>query len=102
MLHLLVSKIENRHSSSTRYKFETESSYEEKLRTVSTWWNEPRFQLAMAVKKPSELNKFLNYSLSEEMTELLLEAKKKGMPFLPLPIIYLCLIQPARVITTKR
>ena len=62
MLHLLIQKIENRKSKpSARFHFEEGMSYEEKYRLVSEWWNDFRFHLAMAVKIPGELNRFLGY-----------------------------------------
>lgn len=89
MLHLLIQKIENRKSKpSVRFHFEEGMSYEEKYRLVSEWWNDFRFHLAMAVKSPSELNRFLGNSLSSETMYLLYRARKKGMPFLRLLIIY--------------
>ena len=86
MLHLLIQKIENRKSKpSVRFHFEEGMSYEEKYRLVSEWWNDFRFHLAMAVKSPGELNRFLGNSLSSETMYLLNPARKKGMPILATP-----------------
>ena len=86
MLHLLIQKIENRKSKpSVRFHFEERMSYEEKYRLVSEWWNDFRFHLAMAVKSPGELNRFLGNSLSSETMYLLYRARKKGMPFFATP-----------------
>ena len=92
MLHLLIQKIENRKSKpSVRFHFEDGMSYEEKYRLVSEWWNDFRFHLAMAVKSPGELNRFLGNSLSSETMYLLYRARKKGMPFFATPY-YLSLL----------
>lgn len=92
MLHLLIQKIENRKSKpSVRFHFEEGMSYEEKYRKVSEWWNDFRFHLAMAVKSPAELNRFLGNSLSSETMYLLHRARKKGMPFFATPY-YLSLL----------
>ena len=92
MLHLLIQKIENRKSKpSVRFHFEEGMSYEEKYRLVSEWWNDFRFHLAMAVKSPGELNRFLGNSLSSETMYLLYRARKKGMPFFATPY-YLSLL----------
>ena len=92
MLHLLIQKIENRKSKpSVRFHFEERMSYEEKYRLVSEWWNDFRFHLAMAVKSPGELNRFLGNSLSSETMYLLYRARKKGMPFFATPY-YLSLL----------
>ena len=91
MLHLLVQKIENRKSTPSRFRFEEGMSYEDKYRQVSVWWDDFRFHLAMAVKSPSELNRFLGNSLSAETMYLLSKARKKGMPFFATPY-YLSLL----------
>ena len=92
MLHLLVQKIENRKSKTpSRYRFAEGMTYDEKYRQVAAWWDDFRFQLAMAVKSPSELNRFLAGSLSSETMYLLSKARKKGMPFFATPY-YLSLL----------
>ena len=92
MLHLLVQKIENRKSKTpSRYRFAEGMTYDEKCRQVAAWWDDFRFQLAMAVKSPSELNRFLAGSLSSETMYLLSKARKKGMPFFATPY-YLSLL----------
>lgn len=92
MLHLLIQKIENRKSKpSSRFHFEPEMSYETKYQMVSQWWNDFRFHLSMAIKSPTELNRFLGNSLSSETMYLLSRARKKGMPFFATPY-YLSLL----------
>jgi len=91
MLHLLVQKIENRKSAPSRFRFEEGMTYEDKYRQVGVWWGDFRFHLAMAVKSPSELNRFLGNSLSAETMYLLSKARKKGMPFFATPY-YLSLL----------
>lgn len=58
---------------------------------VSEWWNDFRFHLAMAIKSPIELNRFLGNSLSSETMYLLYKARKKEMPFFATPY-YLSLL----------
>ncbi|WP_102409107.1 KamA family radical SAM protein [Parabacteroides bouchesdurhonensis] len=91
----LIRKIERYHSSSSKYQFPEEMTYEEKYKQVSEWWNIARFHLAMAIKSPTELNFFLGYSLSEETMQLLYRAKKKGMPFFVTPY-YLSLLNTSK------
>lgn len=91
MLHVLIQKIENRKSGSTRFKFDEGLSYDEKYQLVSQWWNDFRFHLSMAVKSPAELNRLLGNSLSSETMYLLSRARKKGMPFFATPY-YLSLL----------
>ena len=92
MLHLLIQKIENRKSKpSSRFHFEVGMSYEEKYQQVCQWWNDFRFHLSMAIKTPTELNRFLGNSLSSETMYLLSRARKHGMPFFATPY-YLSLL----------
>lgn len=91
IINRLIRKIERRHSSSSRYVFLEDMSYEEKYNQVKEWWNLARFHLTMAIKSPMELNYFLGDSLSEETMRLLSLARKKGMPFFVTPY-YLSLL----------
>lgn len=91
IISLLIKKIENRHSPHTRYVFPGGISEEEKRLLVEQWWNESRFHLALAIKSPTELNKMLGNSLSEETMQLYHNARKKGMPFFVTPY-YLSLL----------
>ena len=91
MLHVLIQRIETRKAAVTRFHFDEGISYEEKYRIVSEWWNDFRFHLAMAIKSPAELNRFLGNSLSTETMYLLSRARKKGMPFFATPY-YLSLL----------
>ena len=96
MVHLLISKIEARKKSvQSRFQFPGECSQEEKYELVNRWWDDYRFQLSMAIKSPTELNRFLNYSLSEDTMHLLARAKKKGIPFFVTPY-YLSLLNTTR------
>jgi lysine 2,3-aminomutase len=91
IIHRLIQKIEHRRSALSRFRFEEGWSYEEKYRQVLHWWNDFRFHLSMAVKSPTELNRFLGGSLSDETMHLLQRARKKGMPFFATPY-YLSLL----------
>jgi lysine 2,3-aminomutase len=93
IISLLIQKIENRHAPSSRYLFPENSTYEEKRQLVNQWWNESRFHLALAIKSPTELNRMLGNSLSEETIQLYHQARKKGMPIFITPY-YLSLLNP--------
>jgi len=91
MLHLLVEKVEHTHSS--RFCFAPGMSYDEKHRQVAEWWNDDRFQLLMALKSPTEINRFMANTLSSETMFLMRSARKKGIPFFVTPY-YLSLLDP--------
>lgn len=95
IINLLIKRIERRHSQSSRYVFPEGSSAEDKYNLVSSWWNEARFHLSMAIKSPLELNWFLDNSLTEETLRLLIEARKKGIPFFITPY-YLSLLNTGK------
>lgn len=91
MLHLLIQKIENRKKLLSRFHFAEGMSYDQKYEQVTFWWDDFRFQLAMAIKTPAELNRFLACSLSTSTMYLLITAYHKGMPFFATPY-YLSLL----------
>lgn len=91
MIPLLVEKVSLRSHVSVRFHFEEGMQQEEKERLVETWWNDFRFHIAMAVKSPAELNRFLGNTLSKETLAVLAEAKKKQIPFFVTPY-YLSLL----------
>ena len=81
MIHILIQKVEQRKNTASRFHFDDGMSYEVKYQRVNEWWNDFRFHLSMAVKSPTELNRFLDHSLSSETMYLLTTARKKGMPY---------------------
>jgi lysine 2,3-aminomutase len=92
MIRLLVCKIENRKTpTQSRFQFPAGLSEQDKYEMVCNWWNDYRFHLSMAIKSPTELNRFLNNSLSAETMQVLAKAKKKGIPFFVTPY-YLSLL----------
>ena len=80
----IVSRIERR-SPHPHYYFPESLNLQEKIRLVEDWWNNYSFHLHIAIKSPEELNFYLDHTLSDETMQLLLEAKKKGIPFFITP-----------------
>ena len=96
MMKLLIYKLENRKTpTQSRFQFPPGISEQEKYDFINRWWNDYRFQLSMAIKSPTELNRFLNNSLSEETMQILSKAKKKGIPFFVTPY-YLSLLDTGK------
>ncbi|NDV80961.1 KamA family radical SAM protein [Bacteroides sp. 51] len=97
MIKLLIYKLENRKTpTQSRFQFPAGISEQEKYDLINKWWNDYRFQLSMAIKSPTELNRFLNNSLPEETMQVLARAKKKGIPFFVTPY-YLSLLDTGKV-----
>ena len=87
----LIKKIELQKNSNSIFKFPAEASTEKKRELVNKWWDDYRFQLTMAIRSVTELNKLLGNSLSQETKTLYRKAKEKGMPFFITPY-YLSLL----------
>jgi Lysine 2,3-aminomutase len=93
IIHKLIEKIDPRRSTVYKYQFAEGMNYDEKFAQVYEWWNNSHFHLSMAIKGPLELNSFMGNALSQETMEILIEAKKKKMPFFITPY-YLSLLNP--------
>lgn len=92
MIQLLIYKLDNRKTpNQSRFQFPPGASEQEKYDLVNRWWDSYRFQLSMAIKSPTELNRFLNNSLSDATMQVLGRARKKGIPFFVTPY-YLSLL----------
>ncbi len=91
IIELLVKKIEKRANINSRYNFKEITSHSEKIKMVEEWWNDFRFHLVMAIKDPTELNLFLDESLSAKIMRILNRAKNKKIPFFITPY-YLSLL----------
>ena len=85
IVELLVRRIERHYSTQSRYRFTDGMSEHEKWNAVLEWWNSSTFQLAMAIKTPTVLNRYLGSSLSAETMERLQQAYLKGIPFFITP-----------------
>ncbi|NCC45932.1 MAG: KamA family protein [Bacteroidia bacterium] len=93
IIELLIQKIEKRTNTSSKYFFENDLSQEQKREKVRVWWNDFRFHLSMAIKSPSELNTFMEESLSVKTMRMLKKAKNKKIPFFITPY-YISLLCP--------
>ncbi len=91
MIPLLIDKIERKQNQGFKFVFRAGADNQEKYRQVLQWWDSYMFHLSMAVKDPVELNLFLGNTLSAGTMDLLLRAKKKGIPFFITPY-YLSLL----------
>jgi lysine 2,3-aminomutase len=81
VLKILIRRLETGEIRSSRYRFETGLSDEEKFQKALEWWDEPQFHLGFAVRSPELLNEFLGDSLDPNTMRLLEEARDKGIPF---------------------
>lgn len=85
IIELLIDKIERRGASLSRYQFEEGSTIEQKYNQVVEWWDDFRFHLAMAIRTPGELNRFMEESLTTRTLRMLNRARRKGIPFFITP-----------------
>ena len=85
-------RFEHRKNPASRFHFEEGLSYEEKFNLVSEWWNDFRFHLAMAVRKPYGAKpSSRQLPFRRNHVPALIKARKKGMPFFATPY-YLSLL----------
>ncbi len=94
IIQLLVDDIHKASCKSSytgKFVFEKDWSREDCLAKVEEWWGYHRFHLAMAIKDPDNLNRYLGHTLSLEVMERLHRAKRKGIPFFVTPY-YLSLL----------
>ncbi len=89
IIECIISRLETRPTS--HYFFNKDMSHADKAAIVSRWWETSAFHLAMAVRDPNTMNKYLGYTLSTDTMTLLETAKAKGMPFFVSPY-YLSLL----------
>ncbi|MFA5713120.1 MAG: KamA family protein [Bacteroidales bacterium] len=85
IVELLVDKIERRGAIHSKYRFEEGATDQEKKEMVLEWWKDFRFHLAMAIRTPGELNRFMDESLTSKTIRMLNRARRKGIPFFITP-----------------
>lgn len=77
----LVDKISNGEIRSSKYRFREGLSKEEKIKIVYQWWDDHVFHLRFAVRSPELLNSLLGNTLDQRTMDILMKAKKQGIPF---------------------
>lgn len=91
IIRILVNNIESCEPGESKYVFENDMTFEQKVDKVRQWWDDYNFHLRFAVRSPRLLNELLDYSLDLETQKLLEKAEKKGIPFFVNPY-YLSLL----------
>ncbi|NBK22784.1 MAG: KamA family protein [Spirochaetia bacterium] len=84
---LLIEKLKTRDkkNSSSHYQLKEGMGDKEIRKQVLAWWREDRFHLHFAIRSADELNKYLDYSMSDEELRIMQEAEKKGIPIFATP-----------------
>ncbi|HSH52439.1 MAG TPA: hypothetical protein VK982_12015, partial [Bacteroidales bacterium] len=91
ILKIILEMIDSGEMKSSRFSFEPEMPYEEKMEKMNEWWNSKLFHLKFAVRKPDLLNKMLDYSLDPDTMQTLYAAQETEIPFFVNPY-YLSLL----------
>jgi lysine 2,3-aminomutase len=91
ILKIIIQKISSGEFKSERFKFESNMTVEEKYQLALKWWDDSRFHLKFAVRKPSLLNEMLDHTLNPDTLKLIGDARKKGIPIFVNPY-YLSLL----------
>jgi len=91
IIKILIDKIDSEEIKSTKYKFDSSLSDEQKYLKMLEWWDDYKFHLRFAVRTPDLLNELLGNSLDPDSMKILYEAEKQGIPFFVNPY-YLSLL----------
>ncbi len=82
---LLIEKLKKRQSKSSHYQLKEGMGDKEIRKQVLAWWREDRFHLHFAIRSADELNRYLDYSMSDEELRIMQDAEKKGIPIFATP-----------------
>jgi lysine 2,3-aminomutase len=91
IIGILAWKIETGEIKSLKYSFPKGLSWDEKLSLMHKWWDDHVFHLRFAVRSPELLNELLDNTLDDETMQVLIKAKRRGIPFFVNPY-YLSLL----------
>ncbi|MGD8375562.1 MAG: KamA family protein [Acidobacteriota bacterium] len=91
ILELIIDGMDRGEMGSSRYRFASDLSREQKREKLLEWWQEPSFHLSFAVRSPGLLNKMLGESLDPDTMKVLYRAREAGIPFFVNPY-YLSLL----------
>jgi lysine 2,3-aminomutase len=91
IIKILIEKIDHKEITLPKYAWPDETTEEQKLKLLNSWWNDKTFHLQFAARNPKLLNEYLNYSLDSFTMETLNKAAEKGIPFF-ITLHYLCLL----------
>ncbi|MEX0981595.1 MAG: KamA family protein [Bacteroidales bacterium] len=91
IIKILISKLDSGEITSSKYYFDENESFNQKLKKMQQWWDEYKFHLHFAVRSPELLNEMLGFSLDPDTMKILEEAKESGIPFFVNPY-YLSLL----------
>jgi len=92
IIKIIIDLIDSGTIKTTKYALSNLSSFEEKYKKVSAWWETKQFHLKFAIRTPDLLNRMLDYSLDGETIHILKQAEKEGIPFFVNPY-YLSLLE---------
>ncbi|MEG1186586.1 MAG: KamA family protein [Bacteroidales bacterium] len=93
MIELLVEDLSAGSASAPpgRFRLNKDLTHEQKKHCVEQWWHDHRFQLAMAIRDPEKLNRYLGNTLPDAVMQRLRLAFEKEIPFFVTPY-YLSLL----------
>lgn len=91
ILKIFIKKIDDGEITDSKYFFEPDMNFEEKLALANEWWKDYKFHLRFAIRSPELLNEMLDNSLNIKTLEVLHDANEKGIPTFVNPY-YLSLI----------
>lgn len=80
IIKILIDKIEKGEMKSSKFKFPTEASNDEKFQLMNEWWDNHTFHLQFAVRSSKLLKDFLKDVIDPEHMKLMCEGETMGIP----------------------
>ena len=87
----LIPNIDNSKNKHKIFHFTTENTFEDKIETVSKWWEESRFHLHFAIRTVDQLNRAMGNKLPKKIINNFEKGVAKGIPIFINPY-YLSLV----------
>lgn len=85
IIGLLSEKLKSKKNRGSHYQLKEGMGESDIRKQILTWWREDRFHLHFAVRSADELNRYLDYSMSEDERRVMAEAEQKGIPIFATP-----------------
>ena len=81
IVNIIIDKIDAGEITDSKYFFDPDMSYEQKVLRVVDWWEDHKFHLRFAVRNPKTLNEYMGGSLDPDTMTRLYKAESLGIPF---------------------
>ncbi|MDA3843189.1 MAG: KamA family protein [Candidatus Kapabacteria bacterium] len=81
IVNIIIDKIDAGEITDSKYFFDPDMSYGQKVLRIVDWWEDHKFHLRFAVRNPKTLNEYMGGSLDPDTMKRLNRAESMGIPF---------------------